>query len=223
MSANVRCEEARDRLAELAEAEGQAGPVDAALARHADSCPACRQELRLLRRVLDAAGSVARSGVPEPSGAYWESFLPSVRTRLSERTGASSTPSTGRLAGRPMAKAAMDAAATLMLAAAGAAVLAPPARPGELAALRQAGERMERAMRPDPRLSGVSAADLLGIDPAQEIEPGELLEALREIAPPPALTGTWSGIEDGDLESSIDRLDKERTRQLLTELSAARG
>jgi len=170
---------------------------------------------RLVRRTLGAVRGLAQGRVPEPSEAYWDAFLPSVKTRLKQRAAPA--------AGWKMGRAVAAAAAVMMLAGAAASLMAPPPRPEETAALRQAGERMERAMTPDPRLSGEIAAELLGVDPMPGIAAGDLMEALRDIAPLPAPTGTWPGIEEGELERSIDKLDTERAQRLLAELSASRG
>ena len=226
MTSELRCDAARARLPELAEAsaphEPAGGPVDAALARHAASCPACAAELRLVRETVEAARQLARCHVPEPSGDYWDSFLPSIRERVAQR-GAAAILSPSPSSRVSMGRAVAAAAAVLMLAGAAASLMAPPRRPGDVALLRQAGERMERAMSANPRLSGVMAAELLGVDPMPGIEAGEILEALREIAPLPAMTGTWPGIEDGEMERSIDLLDEDRAQRLLAELSAPRG
>jgi Putative zinc-finger len=73
-----RCERARDRLPLVL--LGEAVPGDEEFVRlHLQGCTSCREETERLRTLL---GSLATTEVPDPGEAYWEAFLPRLRSRI---------------------------------------------------------------------------------------------------------------------------------------------
>jgi hypothetical protein len=79
MTTTSACEAARARLPELLE-----GPLDATLASHLASCSGCAAEAEALRGIAQAAAGLSRRDVPEPPAAYWDTFLPRVRSRIAD-------------------------------------------------------------------------------------------------------------------------------------------
>lgn len=59
---------------------GEADPPDAGIVSvHLEGCAACRAEADRLRTLL---GSLTTAEVPDPDEAYWQAFLPRLRSRI---------------------------------------------------------------------------------------------------------------------------------------------
>ena len=220
MTLRAECEIARRSLCELAgPGDASPRPVDAAMARHLLDCSSCARELRLLRGAVDATVELSRVEVPEPPDGYWETFLPSVRSRIHRDARRHVARPSRRAHGMP----AVAAAAAIIIAAAAGSLLLPPLRPSAGNPLAEAGHRMETAMRAQPALSGELAADLIGSDPMPGIGAREILDAMKEIESPPSLAGTWAGVEDDELQRLLDGLDARRVIEVRAELAASPG
>ncbi|HZI95276.1 MAG TPA: hypothetical protein VFE84_13610 [Patescibacteria group bacterium] len=214
------CERALRHLA-----DPLAGPPDEPVRQHLHSCASCAGEMRAFRAVLEAAADFRQSDVPDPGEPYWNRFLPSVRARIALRQDA------GMPSERHPRRIAAAAVLLMILAAYGALILHPPAPGPDGAAgsvragasLDEAGRRVDDALRRMPAASGEVAADMLGLDPFQEIGAGEILDAMKEIERPPSLSGSWAGLEDDELERLLDRLDLSQTLELRAELAAEKS
>jgi len=205
---DFECERARRHLADPV-----AGPPDAQTQQHLLACAACAEEMRVTRAVLDAAAEFRTHDVPDPGPAYWDRFLPSVRARIARREQAATFSS------RHPRRIAAAAASLMILLAAGALFLPAPipgperfAGPdGTEASLEEAGRRMDDALRRMPEAGGEVAADMIGLDPFQQIDAGEILDAMKEID------------ADDELERLLDKLDMSETLKLRAELAAEKG
>lgn len=208
----LRCEEARSRLVEMADQL-----AEASLARHVERCEACSGEFAALRSdlaTLRALDPLADS----PPGDYWDRFLPSVHARI--RTPGSRPrilPGEGLPAGRgPVRARRAFLAASLLMAGAAALALLLVGRAALPPAPDSAERRLESLLASFPgspadlerAFSGVWGGEAAPAWPEESstVEPADLLDALDGLADPArplAAEGLWND----RMEHLLDRLD----------------
>lgn len=197
------CDEARRLLAACLDE-----PYPAALSTHIESCPACRAELEALSGILQAASASPDRVVPDPGDAYWDRFLPAVRARIDAR---------GRTVAARLTPARAALAAGLLAAAALSSLLHVQNVPDPGQRLQDSLARLGATA---PRITvDVSDPGILELTVEREPQPGELMEAFGDIAPPSA-GDLWN---DSELTGLLDRLDAESMKKLKAELTARRG
>jgi Putative zinc-finger len=197
------CETARDLFAAMLLSE--AGREEAeGIRRHLATCDDCREEFRRQAAIL---GTLSSTEVPDPGGAYWNSFLPRLRNRI-EGDGLASGP-----AWKPRGWAVAASLAVLVLGAAAVVGLRPAAgirsrmavnfiaahtSPGTL---RQALDEL----LPGSEIASRPAGKAIG---PQIPKAAELQRALDSLVPP----------EESDIYSAADGLSPEARRYLLQAL-----
>jgi hypothetical protein len=163
---------------------------------------------------------LAGEPVPEPGAPYWDGFAAAVRDRLDRSAAAG-----GRRDAREDAprRRLVAAAAACVLLSSAALSLWPPRGSSAPAAVTEAAldAALRKATRPGG--PGVGALDMgapFAEEPASEVAPAKVLEALRETEVPAGLMSLW---DDAGLEELVHGLDVERSRRLVEELTRQRS
>jgi len=202
MTIPLDCERARRGFADCLD-----DAVPATLAAHLAGCPECADELRALAAVLETAVGAADRDVPDPGEAYWDGFLPSVRSRIAGRT-------VGRFPRPGLARAA--AAAVLMIGVA-LASLSGIRHPSDAPGASDPARRLEAAAT---RVSvDLSGPGILEVTLGEAIDPDAALSALQDMAPIPG-DDLW---DDPEILGLIEGLDDRTVEKLKLELSDRRG
>jgi hypothetical protein len=201
-SMNTDCRNVRNLLpmALLGEAESEA---TARIERHLSECAECRAESDRHSSLL---GTLSATEVPDPGQAYWSTFLPRLRERISKE------PVMAELPAKRREWAVAAAVALFLLGAAGVLTLKPSPRERSrmtlsFLATRTSPDTLRQAL--DEVLPGSEPMQPVGTGRALEV-PGfvELQRALDSLVPP----------EEGDPASVADDLSPQARAWLLKAL-----